>query len=237
MEVLRVDVPDERSPPDYPPPELNKSPSPTEEALSRPLESPPPEAVQASLVLEEALQSPEELPEPKVQSFEVKIHKSPSDRYSEYSSPDTSRDFPQLEDSCVDRILAASASQDPESQAPNLYIEPPTTVSPPVEHHWEPVRNCEVPLTTRYRVHDRHSCRICQTKKSRASLGTRSAYVPSLRSSVSQFEPTESLKKCADCFNRYPWYFENCPHCEVKVSLARAPDSRYKQKVLQWCTN
>lgn len=232
---MEVEVPAERSSP-----EPSRSPSPSEEALSLPLktQSPPPETVQASLVPEETLsKSPEEPTEPKVQSFEVKVHKSPSDRYSEYSSPDTSRDFPQLEDSCVDRILATSASKDPKLQTTDLCIEPAATDSPAVERSWEPVRNCEVPLTARYRVHDRHSCRICQSQRSHTSTGTHSAYVPSIRSSVSQVEPTESLKKCVDCFNRYPWYFEACPHCEVKVSLARAPDSRYKQKVLQWCTN
>jgi len=202
--------------------------STSQEAKSPPPSSPldgalpnPPEAVQL-----ESLPPPSEpLPEaqPHSGTFEVKIHKSPSDRYSDYSSPDTSRDFPQLEDSCVDRMLAVA--KEPELKIADPYIEPE---SPPVECSWQPVHKHEVPLSARYRVHDRYSCRICQTK---GSIGT-----SSLRSSGSQMESLEYLKKCADCFNRYPWYFEICPHCEVKASLGRAPDSRYKQKVMQWCT-
>jgi hypothetical protein len=254
MEAAEEGTPpqDPKSPPSRsPPPELNRSPSPTlppdEEALTHPPEtarSPPTEEAQMSQSLSPELTIPQqsdELPESQVYAgtgFEVKIHKSPSGRYSDNSSPASSRDFPQLEDSCVDRILAATIANNPELKGSDLEdLGPVGTESPQVERVWEPVRNHEVPLSARYRVHDRHSCRICHSNRSHASYGTSSSYIPSNRSSLSKLEPTESLKKCTDCFNRYPWYLETCPHCEVKVSLARAPDSRYKQKVMQWCTN
>lgn len=176
---------------------------------------------------------------PQVQTEEKPSRTSylvPPDRYSDYSSPDSSRDFPQQEDSCIDRILAARERKesDPELRPNDLYIEPDPAETPPSER-FEPVKSYEVPLQARYRVHDRHYCKICQGQRIRSSLGSRSGFIPSIRSSTRPSEMTASLQKCSDCFNRFPWYMETCPYCEVRMTLARVPDGSYKQKVRQWC--